>query len=170
MNLLEELRYRNVFKVAAAYAVVGWLLAQVADLVVDAFNLPDRFLQMIIIALVLGFPIAVFFAWIFELTPDGLKKAKDLPADMPKDPRSGKILNRLTMGLLIVAVIWLGWDKVQGPAPEPVTADEQHVTDKSIAVLPFADFSPGGEHGWFADGLTDEILNAPGTSCALRRS
>jgi TolB-like protein len=168
MNLFEELRYRNVFKVAAAYAVVGWLLAQVADLVVDAFNLPDRLLQMIIIALVLGFPLAVFFAWIFELTPDGLKKAKDLPADMPKDPRSGKILNRLTMGLLIVAVIWLGWDKVQGPAPEPVTADEQHVTDKSIAVLPFADFSPGGEHGWFADGLTDEILNALARTSDLR--
>ncbi|MEJ2298774.1 MAG: hypothetical protein P8X94_09815 [Woeseiaceae bacterium] len=168
MNLFEELRYRNVFKVAAAYAVVGWLLAQVADLVVDAFNLPDRFLQMIIITLVLGFPIAVFFAWVFELTPDGLKKAKDLPADMPKDPRSGKILNRLTMGLLIVAVIWLGWDKFQAPEPEPVANEEHEVTDKSIAVLPFADFSPDGQQGWFADGLTDEILNALARTSDLR--
>ncbi|MEJ2256101.1 MAG: hypothetical protein P8X98_03725 [Woeseiaceae bacterium] len=168
MNLFEELRHRNVFKVAAAYTVVGWLLAQVADLVVDAFNLPDRFLQMIIIALVLGFPIAVFFAWVFELTPDGLKKAKDLPADMPKDPRSGKILNRLTMGLLIVAVIWLGWDKFQAPEPEPVANEEHEVTDKSIAVLPFADFSPDGQQGWFADGLTDEILNALARTSDLR--
>jgi adenylate cyclase len=168
MNLFEELRHRNVFKVAAAYTVVGWLLAQVADLVVDAFNLPDRFLQMIIITLVLGFPIAVFFAWVFELTPDGLKKAKDLPADMPKDPRSGKILNRLTMGLLIVAVIWLGWDKFQAPEPEPVANEEHEVTDKSIAVLPFADFSPDGQQGWFADGLTDEILNALARTSDLR--
>ena len=170
MNLFEELRHRNVLRVGAAYAVLGWLLAQIADLVVDAFNLPDQYLQMIIIALVLGFPVAVFFAWVFELTPEGLKKAKDLPADAPKDPRSGKILNRLTMGLLVVAVVWLGWDKLQGPVtePEPLATDEQHVTDKSIAVLPFADFSPDGEQGWFADGLTDEILNALARTSDLR--
>ena len=168
MNLLQELRYRNVFRVAAAYAVVGWLLAQVADLVVDAFNLPDAFLQMVIIFLVLGFPVALFFAWVFELTPEGVKKAKDLPENMPKDPRSGRFLNRLTMGLLIIAVIWLGWDKLQGPADEPATMVQPQVADKSIAVLPFADFSPDGEQGWFADGLTDEILNALARTSDLR--
>ena len=78
MNLLQELRYRNVFRVAAAYAVVGWLLAQVADLVVDAFNLPDAFLQMVIIFLVLGFPVALFFAWVFELTPEGFKREAEI--------------------------------------------------------------------------------------------
>ena len=168
MNLLQELKYRNVFRVAAAYAVVGWLLAQVADLVVDAFNLPEAFLQMVIIFLVLGFPVALFFAWVFELTPEGVKKAKDLPENMPKDPRSGRFLNRLTMGLLIIAVIWLGWDKLQGPADEPATAVQPQVADKSIAVLPFADFSPDGEQGWFADGLTDEILNALARTSDLR--
>ena len=168
MNLLQELRYRNVFRVAAAYAVVGWLLAQVADLVVDAFNLPDAFLQMVIIFLVLGFPVALFFAWVFELTPEGVKKAKDLPDNMAKDPRSGRFLNRLTMGLLIIAVIWLGWDKLQGPADEPATMVQPQVADKSIAVLPFADFSPDGQQGWFADGLTDEILNALARTSDLR--
>jgi TolB-like protein len=156
MNLFDELKHRNVFKVAVAYAVTGWLLAQIADLVVDAFNLPDRFLQMIIILLVLGFPLALFFAWVFELTPEGVKKARDLPADMPKDPRSGRILNRVTIVTLLVAVALLGWDKLHGPTGEIDTA----VTDKSIAVLPFADFSPGGDQAWFADGLTEEILNA----------
>ena len=168
MNLLQELRHRNVFRVAAAYAVVGWLLAQIADLIVDAFNLPDTFLQMIIILLVLGFPVALLFAWVFELTPDGVRKAKDLPANMPKDPRSGRFLNRLTIGLLIIAVAWLGWDKVQRPAPEPVAEAPAVMSDKSIAVLPFADFSPDSQQGWFADGLTDEILNALARTSDLR--
>ena len=107
-GFIEELRYRNVFRVAVAYIIVGWLVAQVADLVVDAFDLPGSFLQMIIVLLVLGFPIAVVFAWAFELTPDGVKRAKDLPADTPKDPRAGKRLNRITIITLVIAVAWLG--------------------------------------------------------------
>ena len=157
-GFFEELRYRNVFRVAVAYVIAGWLIAQVADLAADAFNAPEWFMQMLIVLLLIGLPIALFLAWAYELTPEGVKKAKDLPADAPKDPRSGKQLNRLTLIALIVAVAWLGWDKFQGaddgPASEPVTAD------KSIAVLPFADFSPDADHAWFADGLTDEILNA----------
>lgn len=153
-SFFEELQYRNVIRVAIAYAVVGWLVAQVADLVVDAFNLPDKFMQTVIILLVLGFPVAVFLAWAFELTPEGVKKAEDLPADMPKDPRSGRRLNAVIMTTLVVAVAWLGWDKLQGPDAESV------VTDKSIAVLPFDDFSPGGDHAWFADGLAEEVLNS----------
>jgi len=168
MNLFEELKHRNVFRVAIAYVIVGWLLAQVADLIVDAFNLPDSFLQMIIVLLLLGFPVAVIFAWAFELTPDGVKKAKDLPQDMPKDPRAGRRLNRITMVALIVAVAWLGWDKIQRPAPEPAAEAVAASAEKSIAVLPFADFSPGGDHAWFADGLTDEILNALARTRSLR--
>jgi len=164
MNLFEELKYRNVFRVGAAYAVVGWLLAQVADLVADAFKLPDSFLQMIIIALVLGLPVALFLAWVYELTPDGMKKARDLPVDAPKDPRSGRFLNRVTIVTLLVAVAWLGWDKIAGPGETGGVV----VADKSIAVLPFADFSPDGQQGWFADGLTDEILNALARASDLR--
>lgn len=168
MSFFQELKQRNVFRVAAAYAVVGWLLVQVADIVVDAFDLPASFLQMVIIFLVLGFPVALFLAWAYELTPDGVKKAKDLPADMPKDPRSGRVLNRLTIVTLIVAVAWLGWDRIQGPTHGTATVEQPQVTDKSIAVLPFADFSPDGEQGWFADGLTDEILNALARTSDLR--
>ena len=165
-GFLEELRYRNVFRVAVAYVIAGWLIAQVADLAADAFNAPAWFMQMLIVLLLIGLPVALFLAWAYELTPEGVKKAKDLPADAPKDPRSGKQLNRLTLIALIVAVAWLGWDKFQGaddaPASEPVT------TDKSIAVLPFADFSPDADHAWFADGLTDEILNALVRTRSLR--
>jgi len=155
-SLFDELKHRNVFRVAVAYIIAGWLIAQVADLIADAFNWPEMFLQMVIVLVMLGFPIALFLAWAFELTPDGVKKAADLPADMPKDPRSGRQLNRLTIIALVIAVAWLGWDKAQGPA----VINEVTDTDKSIAVLPFADFSAAGDQTWFADGLTDEILNA----------
>ena len=167
-GFIEELRYRSVFRVAVAYVVAGWLIARVADLAADAFNAPDWVMQMLIVVLLIGLPVALFLAWAYELTPDGVKKAKDLPEDMPKDPRAGRRLNRITMVALIVAVAWLGWDKLQGPADEPPSASVPEVADKSIAVLPFADFSPGGDHAWFADGLTDEILNALARTRSLR--
>lgn len=155
-SFIEELRYRNVFRVAIAYTVVGWLIAQVADLVFDAFNLPDTYMQMVIILLVLGFPLAVFLAWAFELTPDGVMKAEDLPENMPKDPRSHRRLNILIITTLVIAVGWLGLDKIQHRSG----FDTAGVVDKSIAVLPFDDFSPDSDHAWFADGLAEEILNS----------
>jgi TolB-like protein len=167
-GFIEELRYRNVFRVAAAYIVAGWLLAQVADLAADAFNAPDWVMQMLIVLLLLGLPVALFLAWAYELTPKGVVRAKDLPADVPKDPRSKQRLNRITLVALVVAVAWLGWDKLQRPAVEPADDVSAAVVDKSIVVLPFADFSPGGDHAWFADGLTDEILNALARTRDLR--
>ena len=167
-GFIEELRYRNVFRVAIAYIVAGWLIAQAADLAADAFNAPEWFMQMLIVLLLLGLPVALFLAWAYELTPDGVKRAKDLPADMPKDPRSGKTLNRVTIVALLIAVAWLGWDRLQRPAPEPVAEATAMTADKSIAVLPFADFSPDADHAWFADGLTDEILNALARTRSLR--
>jgi TolB-like protein len=159
-GFLEELRYRNVFRVAIAYVVAGWLIAQVADLAADAFNAPDWVMQMLIVLLLIGLPVALFLAWAYELTPDGVKKAKDLPADTPKDPRAGRRLNRITIVALAIAVAWLGWDKLQGPGDEPTTAAITETVDRSIAVLPFDDFSPDSDHAWFADGLTEEILNS----------
>jgi TolB-like protein len=167
-SFFEELKYRNVIRVAIAYVVAGWLIAQVADLAADAFNAPDWVMQMLIVLLLIGLPVALFLAWAYELTPDGVKKAKDLPKDMPKDPRAGRRLNRITMVALIIAVAWLGWDKLQQPAGEPAIEAPAVTADKSIAVLPFADFSPDSDHAWFADGLTDEILNALARTRSLR--
>jgi TolB-like protein len=156
-SFFEELRYRNVFRVGIAYVIAGWLIAQVADLAADAFNAPDWFMQMLIVVLLLGLPVALFLAWAYELTPDGLKRAKDLPEDAPKDPRSGHTLNRLTIVSLVIAVTWLSWDKLHDPGDNP---DAATTIDKSIAVLPFDDFSPDSDQVWFADGLTEEILNS----------
>lgn len=160
--LIEELRYRNVFRVAAAYVVIGWLVAQVADLVAGAFNLPDWFMQALIILLLFGLPISLFLAWAYELTPEGLKKAWEVPPDAPKDPRAGRVLNIVTIVTLVIAVGWLGWDKFQR-APSTIAA-----ADKSIAVLPFDDFSPEGDQGWFADGLAEEILNSLARTADLK--
>ena len=152
-GFIEELRHRNVFRVGVAYVVTGWLFVQVADVAADAFNAPNWFMQMLIIVLLVGLPVSLFLSWAYELTPDGLMKAHEVPADALKDPRSGRILNIIIIATLSVAVLWLGWDKLQ----RPVTTV---VTDKSIAVLPFEDFSPDGDHAWFAEGLTEEILNS----------
>jgi TolB-like protein len=156
-GFIGELRHRNVFRVGIAYVVAGWLIAQVADLAADAFNAPEWFMQMLIIMLLIGLPIALFLAWAYELTPDGVKKATDLPPDAPKDPRSGQLLNRIIIAALIVAIGGLVWERMNIVSPMD---DEPSVTDKSIAVLPFEDFSPDGDHAWFADGLTEEILNS----------
>lgn len=164
MNFFEELKYRNVFKVAVAYIVVGWVLVQIADVMTASFGAPDWVMKIFIAFLALGWPLALVLAWAFELTPDGVKRASELPANIKKDPRSGRLLNRVTIITLVIAVAWLGWDKLQRP-----TEDTAAVTvDKSIAVLPFADFSPDGDHTWFADGLTDEILNALARTGDLR--
>ncbi len=167
-SFIEELRYRNVFRVAAAYIVAGWLIAQVADLAADTFNAPDWLMQMLIVLLLLGLPAALFLAWAYELTPEGVVRAKDLPEGTPRDSRSKQALNRITLMALVIAVAWLGWDRLQRPNVEPAHGVTAPVADKSIAVLPFADFSPGGDHAWFADGLADEILNALARTRDLR--
>lgn len=153
-GFIEELRYRNVFRVAAAYVVGGWLIAQVGDLIASAFDLPSWILQGLIVLLILGLPIALFLAWAFELTPEGMKKAHEVTEATAKDPRAGRILNTVTIVMLLVAVSWLAWDKIQR------TPISMTTVDRSIAVLPFADFSSDGNYTWFADGLTEEILNS----------
>jgi TolB-like protein len=155
-SLLEELRHRNVFRVGVAYVIAGWLFVQVADIATESFAAPEWVMRIVIIFLLVGLPVALFLAWAFELTPDGVVKAEDVPEDAPKDPRAGKRLNAIIMVALVVAVAWLGWDRLQ----KPMAPTQSVVVDKSIAVLPFDDFSPDGDQAWFADGLTEEILNS----------
>ena len=103
-GFIEELSHRNVIRVGVAYVIAGWLIAQIADLASDAFNAPEWVMQMLIVVLLLGLPVALFLAWAFELTPDGVVKAENVPADAPKDPRAGRVLNRIIMAALVVAV------------------------------------------------------------------
>lgn len=162
MNLFAELRRRNVFRVAVAYAVVAWLLAQVADVAFDNFGAPDWVPKSVLFILILGFPLAVFFAWAFELTPDGVKRERDVDRSQSITATTGRKLNRLIIIVLVAAVGFLLVDKfVLQPAPEATVAgDAPGEIDKSVAVLPFVAMSSGPDDEYFADGVTEEILNS----------
>ena len=151
-----ELKRRNVIRVAAAYTVVAWVIAQVLDLAADNFGAPPWVMQFALVGLVAGLPVAVLLSWVFELTPDGVVKSTDVPASSSITPKTGQRLNRLTVGALVLALTFIAWDKL-GP-----TADDSAVParQKSVAVLPFADLSQDQDQEWFADGLTEEILNS----------
>lgn len=156
-GIFQELQRRNVIRVAVAYIVVGWLVAQVADLAADAFDAPSWVMRMLIVVLLLGLPVALFLAWAFELTPEGVKKATDLPADTPKDPRAGRRLNIVIMATLVILVGWLGWEKIQAPDLAPPA--EAVASNNSVAVLPFSDLSAEGDQVHFSEGIAEEILN-----------
>ena len=151
-----ELKRRNVIRVAAAYTVVAWVIAQVLDLAADNFGAPPWVMQFTLLALVAGLPVAILLSWVFELTPDGVVKSTDVPVSSSITPKTGQRLNRLTVGALVLALTFIAWDKL-GP-----TADDSAVParQKSVAVLPFADLSQDQDQEWFADGLTEEILNS----------
>jgi TolB-like protein len=185
MSFFMELKRRNVFKVAAAYIVVGWLILQVGEVLAPALRLPDWVLSTLAFFIILGFPLALLFAWAFELTPDGLKKEKDVDRSESITHLTGQKLNRVTAGLLVVAVAYILWDgfvRTEGEnkpetesvtlsssaedVPEPISAGAQDqagdpppANDKSIAVLPFQNRSANEENAaFFADGVHDELL------------
>jgi TolB-like protein len=155
-NFLTEMKRRNVFRVAVAYTVVAWVIAQAFDLATDSFAAPDWVMKITLAILITGLPVAAILAWAFELTPEGVMKTEDVPVSDSITPRTGQKLNRLTVVALVLAVSFIAWDKLwQVEEAANVTA-----TDKTVAVLPFADLSELQNQEWFADGLTEEILNA----------
>ena len=160
MSLIQELKRRNVIRVAAAYSVIGWVLAQVAEFAFENFGAPDWVLKSVIVILLLGLPIAIVFAWAFEMTAEGIKREKEVDRSQSITPQTGKKLDRVIIAVLVVALAWFAWDKFGG-SPEPAaTATEASVSDKSVAVLPFVAMSNGPDDEFFADGMTEEILNS----------
>jgi TolB-like protein len=171
VSLINELKRRNVFKVGVAYIIVAWLLAQVADLMVDNFGAPDWVMKSFLGFLIIGFPLAVFFAWAFELTPEGVKRESQVDRSQSITSQTGQKLNHAIMFVMALALAWFAWDRF-GAAPEatapaepaklaaeqPVAAPASNV--KSLAVLPFVAMSSGADDEYFADGLTEEILNS----------
>jgi TolB-like protein/Tfp pilus assembly protein PilF len=165
MNLIQELKRRNVFKVAIAYVVASWLLLQVTDVLVPILTLPDWAARLIFLFLLVGFIPALIFAWAFELTPDGLKKEKEVDRSKSIAPQTGRKLDRTIMAIMGVALIYFVVDKfflntaTINEQPVAETAQVEESTLQSIAVLPLADMSPLGDHEYFSDGLTEELLN-----------
>lgn len=161
---LAELRRRKVVKVVAGYAVVAWGVAQVADLAADNFGAPAWFMPMLLIVLALGLPIAAVLAWAFEATPEGVKRT-DAPEGSPVVSSRARLLWGVVLAAVLAgAVTYPIWrprgEGLRDGAAPPATAARAAAPAKSVAVLPFVDLSQKGDQEWFADGLTEEILNS----------
>jgi TolB-like protein len=159
-SLLHELKRRKVFRVAIVYAASGFVMLQAADLILPRLGVPEWALTLIVVLLLLGFPIALALAWALELTADGVRVTPPSAADAAV--RAPALLGRRTLvvaALLVALGVGLGAGLFRGPSKRHDAAAEA-VADRSIAVLPFADFSPNADQQWFSDGLAEEILNA----------
>ena len=114
MSLFEELKRRNVFRVGIAYLVLGWVLLQVTDVVVPILQLPDWVARFILLILLIGFPLVLTFAWAFELTPEGIKREKEIDRSQSITPQTGRKLDRAIIAFLAVAVVLLLIDRFSG--------------------------------------------------------
>ena len=171
MSFFNELKRRNVFRVGIAYTVSAWVLLQVVDLVLENIAAPDWVMQIFMLALAIGLPIALIFAWAFEMTPEGVRLEKDVDRSQSITRKTGQKLNRNIIIALAVAVVLLLVDRFRQESytePPPAVNTVENVdtagptaetTEKSIAVLPFVDMSPESDQGYFADGISEEILN-----------
>ena len=157
MNFCAELKRRNVYKVAVAYAVVGWLLIQVATQVFPFLEIPNWVIRLVIALVVIGFPVALVIAWAFEATPQGIKRTEDVDpivaACAPK--KHAWIYIAITGAAISVALFFVGR---YSAGNKTVTASPNEVLAKSIAVLPFDNLSRDPDNAFFAEGVQDEIL------------
>lgn len=161
-DLFTELKRRNVFKVAVAYLVVSWLAVQVAETLTPRMAMPDWVPGLIIILLIVGFPIALLFAWAFELTPEGIKKSKDVELETSITHHTSRKIDFIIIGALVLIIggmAYTGQFSVPSGKAEPTTVLDVEAVPPSIAVLAFDDFSPNKDQEYFADGISDEILN-----------
>ena len=160
-NFFAELKRRNVYKVAAAYAVVAWLLIQIATATFPVLEIPNWATKLVIALVVLGFPIALIFAWAFELTPEGIKRTEDVAPDESITRRTGR---KLAAGVAVLAIIAAGllvfrlFQPSSSTIAQPKTTAPATISDKSIAVLPFENLSDEKANAYFASGIQDEIL------------
>ncbi|MGB7450891.1 MAG: hypothetical protein WBM36_02050 [Lysobacterales bacterium] len=187
MSLFNELKRRNVFRVGFAYAVVGWLVIQVADLALENFGAPGWVMKTLIFFVLIGFVLSLFIAWAYELTPDGIKRAEDVDPNQSVTHATGRKLDRLVIIVLLLAVGMLLFERfwvkpttgspaittqttqasaatTQSSASDSVISDSEKDTpatsdEPSVAVLPFVNMSSDPEQEYFSDGISEEILN-----------
>jgi TolB-like protein len=178
MSFFEELKRRNVVRMAVLYVVACWLILQVADVLFDALELPPAWVRLVLAVLVLGFPITLIVSWVYEMTPEGLRREKDVERSESVTRETGRKINTLIVVLLVLAIAAVAVDRFM---PETVTTAETPAIDgteetatfepttavagksapeRSVAVLPFVAMSSGPDDEYFADGMTEEILNS----------
>lgn len=167
MNLFKELKRRNVFRVVLAYLVVGWLVLQVADVLVDALELPVVWSKTVVALLLIGFIPTVVFSWVYELTPEGLKKESEIAIGQSITGHTAKKLNHAIVFLLVVAIGLFVYDRfimdaATGPGestPREMVTASPGEERPSLAVLAFENMSADADNEYFADGISEEILN-----------
>jgi TolB-like protein len=177
VSLFSELKRRNVIRVGIAYGIAGWVILQVADLVLENIEAPSWVIQALMLFVLLGFMAALVIAWAYEITPEGIKKESEVDRSQSIATHTGKKLDRIIIGFLLLAVAVLLFERsMSGKAPDSFSEDaavqvsqtgNDHSpvqegalpSDPSIAVLPFADMSPDQDQGYFSDGISEELLN-----------
>ena len=164
MGFFGELKRRNVIRMAGLYLVGAWLVVQVAGTLLPMFEAPPWVARAIVILLALGFVPALIVSWVFELTPEGLKRDADVPREAPLAPRTAHRMDRTIIAVLALALVYFAFDKFvlasrRDGAP-PSAAQGVPRGGKSIAVLAFTDLSPNKDQEYFSDGMAEEILNA----------
>ena len=174
MSFLAELKRRNVFRVGIAYLIVAWLVMQVADVVINNIEAPVWIFQVIMLLLGIGLPVVLIFAWAFEMTPEGIKKEKDVDRSQSITPTTGRKLDYTIIGFLIIVAGYFIWEsRFQEAIVPPQTAGNSTTTSvdsvnnitnntssnlNSIAVLPFANRSKSEDDIFFTDGIHDDLL------------
>src|SRR2546423_10009595 len=163
-GFLGELQRRNVYRVAVTYAVVSWVLIQIATQVFPFFEIPNWAIRLVVLLLVVGFPVALILAWAFELTPEGIKRTEDVPIHESIRRHTGRKLLAFAAvaAALAVALFLIQYARRSSTAANqnlpPALGITQAIPEKSIAVLPFSNLSAEGENVFFTDGIQDEIL------------
>ncbi len=153
-KFLIELKRRNVYKVAIAYAVLAWLLMQIASQIFPFFEIPNWAVRLVVLLLIIGFPVALILAWAFELTPEGIKRAEDVDVSKSITRKSGRKLDFFIIAVLLLVIGILLFQRLH-PNVSPAVSS---TLEKSIAVLPFDNLSRDPDNAYFADGIQDEIL------------
>jgi TolB-like protein/Flp pilus assembly protein TadD len=177
MSLFSELKRRNVFRVAVAYLALAWLLTEVAGTLFPVFGIPDWGVRFVVVLFVLGFGPVLVFSWIYELTPDGLRRERDVVREASITHLTAKRLDLFTIALIVVALVFVAGDRLwratwlegQPTVPPKTLADREPTTktstgeaaypENSIAVLPFVNMSDDAANQYFADGVSEELLN-----------
>ena len=164
-NFFAELKRRNVYRAAVAYGVVAWFLTQLTTQVFPFFEIPNSAVRFVVIALAVGFPIAMLLSWVYEFTPEGVVRTEDLdPAQARSAQRAtGRILDFIIIGVLLLVIAML----IVGRRPFYRQTGES-ISQKSIAVLPFENLSRDPDNAYFATGIQNEILTRLAKIAALK--
>jgi adenylate cyclase len=159
-SFFAELKRRNVYKVAVAYAVVGWLVIQISSTVLPTFHAPEWVVQTVVVLVALGFPVALVIAWAFELTPQGLKRAEDVDLAARPSRKSYAWIYVVVVGAAFSIGLFFVGRYTASRTSEDGRPGGPSLPQKSIAVLPFVDLSQAKDQEYFCDGISEEILDA----------